>query len=272
MKDKIDFTNLKAAIIDMDGVLWRGNTPLPGLARFFDFLHHRAISFILATNNASKTVDQYQAKLANFGVAIKPENVMTSSLATAAYLEELLPGRGRVYVVGQEGLRQAVRQAGFTVVADHSQPVEAVVAGIDFELTYDKLKSATLLIRRGARFVATNSDLTFPSEEGMYPGAGSILAAIEAATGVKPVSIGKPEPLMFQIAMRKMGSQPAETVMIGDRLETDILGAQRVNINTIMVTTGVDNEETISQKEIYPDLVLPGLEELVEIWQSQRKD
>lgn len=272
MKNKIDFTNLKAAIIDMDGVLWRGDTPLPGLTRFFDFLHQRAIPFILATNNASKTVEQYQTKLANFGIVIEPKNVMTSSLATAAYLEEILPDRGQLYVVGQEGLRQAMRQAGFTVMADHSQPVAAVVAGIDFELTYDKLKSATLLIRRGARFIATNSDLTFPSEEGMYPGAGAILAAIEAATGVKPISIGKPEPLMFQIAMRKMGSQPAETVMIGDRLETDVLGAQRVNINTIMVTTGVDNEETISQKGIHPDLVLPGLEELVDTWQNQRKN
>jgi 4-nitrophenyl phosphatase len=269
MKNKFDFSQSKALIADMDGVLWRGNTPLPGLERFFDFIHDLSIPFMLATNNASKTVAQYEQKLAAFGVAIKPENVLTSSLATAAYLQRELPDRGRVYVVGQEGIYEAMHLAGFTVVEDHSQNVEAVVAGIDFKLTYEKLKSATLLIRRGARFIGTNGDLTFPSEEGLYPGAGSILAAIEAATGVKPITIGKPEPLMFEIAVEKMGRRPGETIMLGDRLETDVLGAQRTGLKTIMVTTGIDNEKTISEKGIKPDLVVSGLEELVDIWQSQ---
>jgi 4-nitrophenyl phosphatase len=253
----------------MDGVLWRGDVPLPGLNRFFDFLHSQALPFILATNNASKTVAQYEQKLAKYGVTIQPENVMTSSLATAAYLVRELPNRGKVFVIGQDGITEAMRQAGFTVVADDRQPVEAVVAGIDFTLTYDKLKYATLLIRRGARFVGTNGDLTLPTEEGLFPGAGSILAAVTAATGVKPTVIGKPEPLMFQIAVQKMDSRPDQTIMIGDRLETDILGGQGAGLKTILVTTGIDTLETVAQKGIQPNLVVAGLDEIVDIWQNQ---
>ena len=264
----LDLSTIRAVTIDMDGVLWRGDTPLPGLVRFFEFLADRSIPFILATNNASKTPTQYQQKLASFGVAITPEHVLTSSLATAAYLQNEYDNGGRVYVVGGDGLRQAMLEAGFTVLDDASQPAEAVVAGIDFTLTYDKLKYATLLIQRGARFVGINGDLTFPSEEGFYPGAGSILAAIEAATRVKPVVIGKPEPYMFEIAMRKMGSQPAQTAMIGDRLETDILGGQRAGLKTILVTTGVDTRQSIEQKKIYPDAIFSGLEELVAAWEN----
>jgi 4-nitrophenyl phosphatase len=262
-----NFNTVKALIIDMDGVLWTGSVALPGLNRFFDFLHSRSIPYTLATNNASKTVEQYRHKLAGFGVTISPEVVMTSSLATAAYLEGELPKGSRLYIVGQDGLHEAMQQAGFAVIPDHSQPVEAVVAGIDFTLTYDKLKHGALLIRQGARFIGTNGDLTFPSEEGLLPGAGSILAALEAATGVKPITIGKPEPFMLQVAMRKMGSQPGQTVMLGDRLETDILGGQRAGIRTILVTTGIDNEQTIAEKGIRPDLVLSGLEELIDRWE-----
>ena len=266
--NNLNLTNIEALAIDMDGVLWRGDTPLPGLTQLFNFLHSRSIPYMLATNNASKTPQQYQHKLAKFGVTISPETVLTSSLATAAYLKRELTGQGNVYVIGGDGIRQAMHQAGFTVVDDSSQPARAVVAGIDFNLTYDKLKHAVLLIQRGARFVGTNGDVTFPSEEGFYPGAGSILAAIEAATKVKPVTIGKPERLMFEIAVEKLGSQPERTAMVGDRLETDILGGQRAGLKTILVTTGVDNEASILQKGVQPDAIFSGIDELAKVWQS----
>lgn len=268
MPNNLNLNPIQALIIDMDGVLWRGDTPLPGLARFFDFLQQRNIPFMLATNNASKTPLQYQNKLANLGVTIKQKNVMTSSLATAAYLKQEFPQGGNAYIIGGDGLYEAVRQAGFNVVDNSAQPVEAVVAGIDFTLTYDKLKHAVLLIQRGACFIGTNGDLTFPSEEGFYPGAGAILAAIEAATKVKPIVIGKPEPLMFQIAMRQIGSQPQHTAMLGDRLETDILGGQRAGLKTLLVTTGIDSRASIAQKDIHPDAIFSGLEELVENWEQ----
>lgn len=265
----MNFSQIQAFIADMDGVLWRGNSPLPGLQKLFAFLKSHGIPYTLATNNASKTVNQYIQKFARLGVEVEPETIMTSSIATAMYLKNEIEPGSNVYVVGEDGLHDAVRQAGFNVLNDASQPAAAVVAGIDSTLTYDKLKYATLLIRRGARFVGSNGDLTFPSEEGLYPGAGSILAAIAAATDTQPTVIGKPERLMFEVAMQRMGSQPATTIMVGDRLETDILGGQRAGLKTILVTTGVDNPQTISEKGIQPDMVLSGIDELVDVWQSQ---
>lgn len=258
--------DIKALIIDMDGVLWLENTPLPGLVAFFDFLRRRNIAFVLATNNASKTPGQYVEKLARFGVTVEPDHVLTSPLATAAYLKDELEAGAPVYVVGQEGLQEAMQQAGFTVLPDADQPAAAVVAGVDFTLTYDKLKYATLHIQRGARFVGTNGDLTFPAAEGVLPGAGAILAAIEAATGVKPITIGKPERLMYDIAVAQMGCDQAQTAMLGDRLETDILGGQRAGVKTILVTTGIDNEASIQEKGIQPDAIFAGLEDLVKQW------
>ncbi len=267
MQNKLNLNDIQALLIDMDGVLWRGNTPLPGLVNFFDFLRNRSISFMLATNNASQTPAQYVQKLANFGVTIEPRHIMTSSLATAIYLKAEFKDGGTVYPVSQEGLHEAMREAGFTILHDSSQPADVVVAGIDFNLTYETLKHAVLLIQGGARFIGTNGDVTYPSEEGLAPGAGSILAAIQAATGVSPTIIGKPERHMFDIAVQKLGSEPHHTAMLGDRLETDILGGQRAGLKTIMVTTGVDNEDSIAQKGIQPDAVFSGLEELVRAWQ-----
>lgn len=269
MPHAFDLKNINGLVIDMDGVLWRGDTPLPGLTNFFHFMHVHSLPFMLATNNATKTPEQYLQKLAGFGVkSVKRENVLTSSLATAAYLKrEYQPG-SKVYVVGQDGLREAMHQAGFAVLEDNSQPADLVVAGADFNLTYEKLKNAALLIQGGARFIGTNGDLTFPSEEGLAPGAGSILAAIEAATGVKPPTVGKPAPLMFEIALEKMGTRPERTAMLGDRLETDILGGQQAGLKTILVETGVDNKSSVKQKGIKPDIILSGIAELVEVWES----
>ncbi len=262
----LNLNDIQALIIDMDGVLWLDATPLPGLAQFFDFLHARGLAYVLATNNASKTPQQYVQKLAKFGVAIQPDRVLTSPLATAYYLKTKFGAGAKVYLVGQEGLHQPMQEAGFTILTDLSQRADVVVAGVDFTLTYEKLKYATLHIQRGAQFVGTNGDVTFPAAEGPWPGAGAILAAIEAATGVKPVTIGKPERLMFDIAVAKMGSQPAQTAMLGDRLETDILGGQRAGLKTILVTTGIDNEATIAAKHIHPDAIFSGIDELAAAW------
>jgi 4-nitrophenyl phosphatase len=268
MPEKLNLNDIQALVIDMDGVLWRGNKPLPGLVDFFDFIQTQALPFVLATNNSGKTPEQYVEKLAGFGVSVKRETILTSSLATAAYLEQTFGPKLTVYVVGQEGLREAMREAGFKLVEDSRRPADVVVAGIDFTITYEKLKHASFLIQRGARFVGSNGDLTLPSEEGLNPGTGAILAAIEAATGVKPVTVGKPERLMFDIALKKIASPPQHTAMIGDRLETDILGAQRAGLKTILVTTGVDDQAAIATKGIRPDAVFSGIEELTQVWQK----
>lgn len=268
MKNNLDLTTIKALVIDMDGVLWRGNTFLPGYEAFFEFIQDRAMPFVLATNNASKTPQQYIDRLAKGGITVQRHHVMSSALATAAYLEKQLSPGAKLYVIGEDGLREAVDEAGFIRVKDASEPAEAVVVGLDTQLSYDKLKQATLLIRRGAKFVATNGDLTFPVENGFVPGTGSILAALKASTEVDPTVIGKPAAFMFDVSVEKMGCDHQQTVMLGDRLETDILGAKNAGIKTILVTSGVDNQDSVRQKGIEPDAIFSGIEELVTAWQK----
>ena len=264
--NNFNLNDIHALVIDMDGVLWRGDMALPGLVEFYDFLHTRAIPFMLATNNSSKTPAQYLRKLAGFGVSLEPRHILTSALATAAYLKQEFQPGAAIYVVGQDGLREAVREAGYVVLDDDRRPADAVVAGLDFTLTYDKLKYATLLIRRGARFIGSNGDLTFPLENGFGPGAGAVLAALQAATDVAPTVIGKPERFMFDLAMQQMDTTPAQTATLGDRLETDILGGQRAGVKTILVTSGVDDEASITAKGIQPDVIFSGIDELTAYW------
>jgi 4-nitrophenyl phosphatase len=268
MDNTFNLQDIQALIIDIDGTLWRGKRPMLGLVSFFDFLQRRAISFIIVTNNSVETPAQVQQKLAGFGVAIQMDNILTCALATADYLRREKDG-ATVYVIGEPGLHQVMRQAGFTIISDAGQPADAVVVGGDTALTYDKLRNAVLLIQRGACFVGTNPDLLVPTEEGLVPEAGTTLAAIQAATGVSPTVVGKPERMLFEMAVKKMDSHPGQTAILGDRLDTDILGGQRAGLKTILLTTGVDNKQTILEKEINPDAVFNGLEELTEVWRQK---
>jgi 4-nitrophenyl phosphatase len=262
-------TDVRALIIDMDGVLWHGTTPLPGLNDFFQTLRTLGIRFILATNNASLTQMQYVTKLANMGVTVALHEIFTSAMATAFYLaENNNPLTTRVFVVGEEGATQPLIERGFTLTglyeikkdSDPSQKgADIVVCGKDQTLTWDKLATATLNIRAGAQFIATNADTTLPTEYGITLGNGAILAALQVATGVAPICIGKPEPIMYQQAMKILGSDPAETIAIGDRLETDILGAVRANIRSIMVLTGISSEADLNASDYQPTWVMPDI-------------
>jgi len=262
----IPFTNIKALIIDMDGVLWHGNQAIAGLTDFFQTLRDLGLRFVLATNNASLTPQQYVTKLAGMGVTVDLNEIMTSAMATALYLSELMdPAQTRVYVVGEDGAVQALIEQGFTLTglyelnSDTSTGADVVVCGKDHSLTWDKLATATLNIRAGAKFIGTNSDNTLPTELGLTHGNGAILAALQAATGVSPIIIGKPEPIMYQQAIARLGTDLAETIAIGDKLETDILGAIRTGINSIMVLTGVSTEADLKEAEYQPTWVMPDL-------------
>ena len=253
---------IEAVICDMDGVLWRGSQALPGLRPLFEFLFSREIDFVLATNNSRNTPADYVHKLAGMGVAgIQPHHIVTSGTATVSYLKTQYPSGAPMYVIGGDGLKQMLGQAGFKLV---DKKAEAVVCGIDFDLTYNKVRTATLLIRSGARFIGTNPDSSFPSPEGLLPGAGSILAMIASASGQTPTVIGKPEPGMFDAAICQLGACPDHTLMIGDRIGTDIVGAQPLGIKTALVMTGVENEESLKSSEVQPDAVFAGLPELIE--------
>jgi 4-nitrophenyl phosphatase len=270
MRDTLDFRNLRALVTDMDGVLLRGPEPLPGLAVLFNFLRRRHIPFIIATNNSTKTPREYRQKLADLGAeVVKEENILTSALVTAAYLQRKFPPGAAIYVVGQPNFEAAIQAAGFALLADAGQIADAVVVGGDPDLTYTKLKHAALHIQRGACFIGSNPDVLYPTEEGLVPEAGTILAALQAATGVAPLIMGKPERFMFETAAAKLGCSPAQTVMLGDRLDTDILGGQRAGLKTILMTTGVDTEAAITAKGIQPDAVFGSLEALVAAWDHQ---
>jgi 4-nitrophenyl phosphatase len=265
----IDFTRIRALVIDIDGTLWRGHSPLPGVEQLFDFLNRQQISFVVATNNTTEAPQKYWKRLLELGVTIRCEQILTAAVATADYLRDNFAPGAPIYLIGQPALLTLIEQAGFVTVSSARLPATAVVVGGDHDLTYDKLKNAVLHLQRGAVFIGTNPDLLIPTEEGLVPEAGTTLAALQAATGLQPTVIGKPERHLFELALRRMGSQPAQTAMLGDRLITDILGAQRAGIASILVTTGVDSTGTISEQEIQPDVVVNGLTELVSLWRQQ---
>jgi 4-nitrophenyl phosphatase len=223
---------------------------------------------VVVSNNATKTASEYQKKLAGQGVQIQEEQILTAAAAVANYLETELGAGASLYVIGEPALTGMLRQAGFSVLHDASQPADVVVVGGDSTLTYDKLKYAALLLQRGARFVGTNPDLLCPTEEGLVPEAGATLVALQAATGVSPVVIGKPARPLFDLAVQRLGSQRSKTAVLGDRLETDIRGGQQARLKTVLVTTGVDDKDSIRQKGIEPDLVVSSLDMLVDLWKS----
>jgi 4-nitrophenyl phosphatase len=269
MMNKFNLSTISALVIDIDGTLLRGSQALPGLAELFTWMREKNIAHIVASNNATKTPQHYQKKLGEAGLKLPVTSILTAALAAADYIKKHIRSDGNVYLIGEVGLRSALQSAGLTLVDDSSQSADFVVVGGDHFLTYEKLKHATLHIQRGAQFIGTNPDVLYPAEEGLIPECGVTLAALTAATGVSPIVIGKPSPYLFQAAIQAMGSQPEQTAMIGDRLETDIYGAQQAGLRSILVATGVDNEETIPQKGIYPDLVVENLIALVNLWRNQ---
>jgi 4-nitrophenyl phosphatase len=259
--------DIHALMIDIDGTLLRGNLALPGLVEFFDFMNQHAIKFLVASNNATKTLSAYHQKISSFGAKLSIENVLTCSTVTALYLQEKYP-HGKVYMIGQSGLEEALTQSGMQIISGLNTKVDAVVVGGDYSLTYEKLKYASLHIQQGAEFIGTNPDLLYPTDEGLVPECGMTLVALETATEVKPIIIGKPNHFMFDLGMKMMGVQPYETAMLGDRLETDIQGGQNAGMKTILVETGVDNKSSVVIKGIRPDLVVHDLPELVTIWKE----
>jgi len=256
---------IRAVVCDMDGVLWRGDAPMRGLGEFFAFLREQHINLVLATNNATRTAAQYAARLDGFGVRVSEAEILPSCDVVSDYLKTAAPPGARVFVVGEQALVDSIRARGFVVSEGEA---EIVVAGLDRQATYAKLAHATRLIRNGARFIATNADRTLPGESGLMPGAGSIIAFLEAATDVRPFIVAKPEPIMFQQALARMDARPEETAMIGDRLETDILGGQRAGLRTILVLSGVSTEADIERQNIYPDWIFRDIEELTQVWRE----
>jgi 4-nitrophenyl phosphatase len=259
---------VRGIAFDMDGVLYRGEHVLPGAVELVTELQRRGIPFAMVTNNSTRTPEEYAAKLARLGMTVAAEQIVTSGIATRDWMRlHYRPGT-RVYVLGMPALVEAILGDGRFVSA--GRDAEVVVSGADFTLTYEKLKIATLAIRDGADWIATNADRTFPSEDGLIPGSGAIVAALQAATDRTPLVIGKPEPAMLLRAADVMGLSPHELLVIGDRLDTDVLAGKRAGARTALVLTGVSTREDLTMTEWLPDLVLSDLRELLAAVRSLR--
>lgn len=227
---------ISAIISDLDGVTYRGDDPIPSAAKAFQRWHDAGLPYAFVTNNSTKSATQFSDKLNAMGIPARPEQIVASSTVAAQRLTTLVPAAARVMVIGAEALVQAVMDQGFQIA---DTDVAAVVAGQDVTFTYDKLTKAQAALMGGAVFVGTNPDRMLPHGAGFVPGAGSILAAIEAASGVAPLIIGKPQPDLVLRALKLLGTPASQTCMLGDQLATDIAAGQAAGLPTIRVRTGV---------------------------------
>ena len=224
----------------MDGVLWRGDAPIGDLPVIFTRIRASGLKVAFATNNGSRTPDQYVERLAVFGVKAESWQVVTSSLALAHLLSVKFPSGGPVFAIGGEGVMSALREKGFEPLpVEKAENAQAVVMGLDREINFSKMAEATLLVRRGLPFYATNPDKTFPTPRGEIPGAGAWVAVIITATDVMPIFTGKPEPYLIDLAREGLGSTKGETLVVGDRLETDIAGGQAAGCACALVLSGI---------------------------------
>ena len=250
---------INGLIFDMDGVLWKSNTPLCDLQKLFFRVKQLGYKFLFATNNATKSNEDYVTKFKGFGVEIDESQIITSGQATAFYLKKKYPEGGSVYIIGEEGLIKTLKEQGFYL--SDTKP-KAVVVGLDRQITYEKLRIATLLVRSGIEFVGTNPDTTYPTPEGLAPGGGAMVAIIQTASDVTPTIIGKPFPAMLDMAREALSLPSDKILVIGDRLDTDILGAQNNGFRSALVLSGVSTIEELDAWSPKPDIVCSNVIEI----------
>ncbi len=255
---RTDLGHIRAVLFDLDGVVFVGSTPLPGAQATFDWLDQHGRPYCLVTNNSTRTPRQYQEKLRQMGIDVPIQTIFTSALATAQYLQKQYPDGAPVFIIGEDGVIEALEAAGFWT--DAERPA-VVCVGLDQHLTYAKLRQACLAIRAGAHFVGTNPDRTLPTEAGLVPGNGATLAALQTCTDVTPVVIGKPSATMIDLAIERMGARKDEVAIIGDRLDTDVEAGAAAGITTVLVLTGVHRLADVPHFPVAPDYVVDDLDE-----------
>src|SRR5262245_551106 len=244
-------------LIDMDGVLYRGPQLIPGADAFVRQLREREIPFLLLTNNSQRTRRDVAAKLARMGIEVEEGHVFTSAMATARFLAQQKP-HGTAFVIGEGGLLTALHQNGYAVV-DHDPDYVVVGEGRTFNL--ELVEAAVRMICEGAKLIATNLDPSCPTQQGLRPGCGAMVAMLEVATGVKAFSVGKPSPVMMRAARKELGLSTDEALMIGDTMETDILGGVQLGFRTVLVLSGGTRQEDLPRYAYRPDVVVASLAE-----------
>ena len=253
------FLNKLGFISDMDGVIYHGNHLLPGVIEFVNWLKSNDKQFLFLTNSSERTPRELQQKLDRLGLDVDESHFYTSAMATASFLSSQCPD-GSVYVIGDAGLTKAMYDAGFSM--NDSNP-DYVVFGETRTYNYEKLEQAIRLVLKGAKLIGTNPDLTGPTERGIVPSTRALIAPIELATNTQAYFIGKPNPLIMRHALKKIGCKREDTIIIGDRMDTDIIAGIESEIETILVLSGVSSLEDIKKFPYKPNYVLNGVADIL---------
>ncbi len=261
----IDFRNMKGFLCDMDGVLYHGNRLLPGAAEFISWLHEQNKEFLFLTNNSGSTPRELQQKLARLGLDVSQEHFYTSALATAAFLREQAPGCS-AYVIGEAGLLNALYDAGITM---NDVNPDYVVIGEGRAYSLDTLTRAVNLVMKGAKLIGANSDVSGPVEQGIAPACRALTAPIEIATGKQAYYCGKPNPLMMRTGLKLLNCHSADAVMIGDRMDTDVISGMESGMATVLVLSGVSNRETVQTYAYQPTVILDGVGDIPRLAQQE---
>lgn len=250
----------KGYLIDLDGTMYKGTEKIEEAGQFVQKLNELNIPYLFVTNNSSRTPKQVAEKLVSFDIPATEEQVFTTSMATANYIAEQKKDAS-VYVIGEEGIKQAIKEKGLTF---GQEDADFVVVGIDRGITYEKLAVGAIAIRQGAQFVSTNGDIAIPTERGLLPGNGSLTSVLTVTTTVQPTFIGKPESIIMEQAMRVLGTDVSETLMVGDNYDTDIMAGMNAGMDTLLVHTGVTTKELLQKYEKQPTYVIDSLSEWIE--------
>jgi NagD protein len=260
MDDIIKKINEKVGfIIDMDGVIYHGNKLLPGVKEFVGWLNLAGKKYLFLTNASERTPKELQEKLSRLGIEVSEDHFYTSALATASFLASQKPN-GSAYIIGDAGLINALYNAGFTM--NNIDP-DYVVVGESRSYNYEKIETAINLVIKGARLIGTNPDTTGPIENGIVPATKALISPIEIATGKKAYYVGKPNPLMMRIALKRLGCKREEAVVIGDRMDTDVRAGLESEIDTLLVLSGITTMESINNYPYRPHFILGGVIDLL---------
>jgi len=246
-------------LIDMDGVIYRGSQLIDGADRFIDRLLQEGVPFLFLTNNSQRTRRDVATKLERMGINVDERHIFTCAMATARFLAQQKPG-GTAYVIGEGGLLQALHVNGYSIV---DQDPDYVVVGEGRSHNFEMLETAVRMIEGGAKLIATNLDPNCPTQNGLRPGCGSIVAMLESATGRTAFSVGKPSPVMLRAARKELGLSTADVSIIGDTMETDILGGVQMGYRTILVRTGSTKLADLDRYAYQPDVVIDSIADLI---------
>ncbi|GEB34567.1 TIGR01457 family HAD-type hydrolase [Brevibacillus parabrevis] len=248
----------KGYLLDLDGTIYRGHEAIPGAGEFVRYLQDKQIPYLFLTNNSSTSAERVADRLTGMGIEATARDVYTTSMATVQYLQEQAPAGANVYAIGEEGLLTQLEAAGYRLT--EADP-DYVIVGIDRAFTYEKLAVAARAIRSGATFIATNADAALPTDAGLFPGNGSLVAAVSVASATKPIVIGKPESIIVRYALEVLGTKASETLIVGDNLFTDIEAGANSGLDSLLVLTGYSTREEAASHTAKPTYVASDLPE-----------